>query len=89
MKRSAVVPTEEKETPQAPTVATDSAPEKTTEAGDNSSTVARSKVSTIPEDTEVPQGDDDTEMPDVNDPDAGFRPTDDQPYRRMRRHTIT
>ena len=29
------------------------------------------------------------DMPDVNDPDAGFCPTDDQPYRRCRRHTIT
>jgi hypothetical protein len=28
-------------------------------------------------------------MPDVNDPEAGFDPTDDQPYRRVRRHTIT
>lgn len=28
-------------------------------------------------------------MPDVNDPDAGFVPTDDQPFRRLRRHTIT
>ena len=31
----------------------------------------------------------DEDMPDVNDPDAGFCPTDDQPYRRCRRHTIT
>lgn len=28
-------------------------------------------------------------MPDVNDPDAGFVPTEDQPYRRLRRHTVT
>jgi hypothetical protein len=28
-------------------------------------------------------------MPDVNDPEAGFCPTEDQPYRRFRRHTIT
>lgn len=28
-------------------------------------------------------------MPDVNDPEAGFCPTDDAPYRRARRHTIT
>jgi CCT motif len=28
-------------------------------------------------------------MPDVNDPEADFVPTDDQPYRRLRRHTIT
>mmetsp|Transcript_54784 Transcript_54784/g.82933 ORF Transcript_54784/g.82933 Transcript_54784/m.82933 type:complete len:374 (+) Transcript_54784:105-1226(+) len=31
----------------------------------------------------------DEEMPDVTDPDAGFCPTDDQPFRRVRRHTIT
>jgi len=31
----------------------------------------------------------DEAMPDVNDKDAGFIPTDDQPYRRVRRHTIT
>jgi hypothetical protein len=30
-----------------------------------------------------------TMLPDVNDPDAGFCPTDDQPYRRLRRHTLT
>jgi hypothetical protein len=28
-------------------------------------------------------------MPDVNNPDAGFAPTGDQPYRRSRRHTVT
>ena len=32
---------------------------------------------------------DDEGMPDVNDPEAGFSPTEDQPYRRLRRHTIT
>jgi hypothetical protein len=31
----------------------------------------------------------DEEMPDVTDPEAGFFPTEDQPYRRLRRHTIT
>ncbi|KAL7581266.1 hypothetical protein ACA910_006037 [Epithemia clementina (nom. ined.)] len=31
----------------------------------------------------------DEEMPDVDDPEAGFAPTEDQPYRRLRRHTIT
>ena len=31
----------------------------------------------------------DEDMPDVDDPDAGFCPTEDQPYRRRRRHTIT
>jgi len=29
------------------------------------------------------------QMPDVNDPEAGFSPTPDQPFRRIRRHTIT
>ena len=29
------------------------------------------------------------DMPDVNDPEAGFCPTEEQPYRRRRRHTIT
>lgn len=28
-------------------------------------------------------------MPDTSDPEAGFQPTADQPYRRARRHTIT
>jgi hypothetical protein len=31
----------------------------------------------------------DEDMPDINDPEAGFCPTDDLPYRRCRRHTIT
>lgn len=35
------------------------------------------------------EADADTDMPDVNDPEAGFDPTDDQPYRRLRRYTIT
>ena len=36
----------------------------------------------------VSDEDDDDDMPDVSDPEAGFCPTEDQPYRRMRRHTI-
>jgi CCT motif len=28
-------------------------------------------------------------MPDTSDPDADFAPTEEQPYRRLRRHTIT
>ena len=31
----------------------------------------------------------DMNVPDVNDPDAGFKPTESQPFRRTRRHTIT
>jgi len=58
---------------------------------------AANGISTIPEDdtfvspesSEVEENDKDTEMPDVNDADAGFCPTDDQPFRRVRRHTIT
>lgn len=38
---------------------------------------------------ESSSGQEDEDMPDVNDPDAGFCPTEDQPYRRTRRHTIT
>lgn len=33
--------------------------------------------------------DKDSDMPDVKDPEAGFAPTEDQPYRRFRRYTIT
>jgi len=51
-------------------------------------------IQCIPEETELTTNndddeDDDTEMPDVTDLDAGFCPTDDQPFRRLRRHTIT
>jgi hypothetical protein len=35
------------------------------------------------------EADADEDMPDVNDPEAGFAPTEDQPYRRFRRYTIT
>lgn len=42
-----------------------------------------------PESSEFEESDRDVEMPDVNDPDAGFCPTDDLPFRRVRRHTIT
>lgn len=33
--------------------------------------------------------DDDEEMPDVEDEEAGFEPSEDMPYRRTRRYTIT
>ena len=54
--------------------------------------------STIPEDSRLLSDDksgsqsgsgSDSEMPDTNDPDAGFCPTDEQPFRRVRRYTIT
>jgi len=45
------------------------------------------------QDGDAGQGNEDTlldeDMPDVNDPEAGFAPTEDQPYRRLRRHTVT
>ena len=62
--------------------------EKNGSAKEKTSTTS-STIAPIPEDIEVDQADRDTEMPDVTDPDAGFCPTDDQPYRRLRRHTIT
>lgn len=45
------------------------------------------EVSSISE-TKVISGVQDVDMPDVNDPEAGFDPTPDQPFRRVRRHTI-
>jgi CCT motif len=41
------------------------------------------------DDALVPVRNDHHHMPDINDPDAGFCPTVDQPYRRSRRHTVT
>ena len=89
VKRSAVTETTAKETPKNVPAATDDASEKTIAAGGEASSGALSSVASIPEETEVDQPENDTEMPDVSDPDAGFSPTDDQPYRRLRRHTIT
>ncbi len=89
VKRSAVTETTAKETPKIVPATTDDASEKTIAAGGGASSGARSSVTSIPEETEVGQPENDTEMPDVSDPDAGFCPTDDQPYRRLRRHTIT
>ena len=43
----------------------------------------------IDEEDELSSPPDDDSMPDVNDPEAGFCPTEDQPYRRFRRHTVT
>ena len=62
----------------------------TTDAGTTSSAGAGAIIQSIPEETEFIENDEnDVEMPDVTDPDAGFCPTDEQPYRRTRRHTIT
>jgi len=61
----------------------------TTDAGTTTSAGAGA-IQSIPEETEFIENDEnDVEMPDVTDPDAGFCPTDEQPYRRTRRHTIT
>jgi hypothetical protein len=46
-----------------------------------------SPLTTVDENEE--SHDDDEEMPDVDDEEAGFSPTDDMPYRRTRRYTIT
>ena len=46
-------------------------------------------ASSADESTSAKDNGGDEEMPDITDPDAGFCPTDDQPYRRLRRHTIT
>ena len=45
-------------------------------------------LASVKEDEDL-DSDPDVDMPDVNDPDAGFQPTDSLPYRRIRRHTIT
>jgi hypothetical protein len=52
---------------------------------------ARAEAATVPSaETESSEhGEADEDMPDVTDPEAGFCPTEDQPYRRTRRHTIT
>lgn len=62
----------------------------TATATDAGTTTSAGAIQSIPEDTEFIEDDEnDVEMPDVTDPDAGFCPTDEQPYRRTRRHTIT
>ena len=48
--------------------------------------VAEDVPPTTPEKEET---DNDADMPDVTDPEAGFDPTEEQPYRRLRRYTIT
>jgi hypothetical protein len=55
------------------------------------STIPEDDKFVSPESSEVEENvdDKDAEMPDINDPDAGFCPTDEQPFRRTRRHTIT
>ncbi len=51
-------------------------------------TIPEDDLFVSPESSEVEE-DKDSAMPDTSDPDAGFCPTDDLPYRRTRRHTIT
>lgn len=51
------------------------------------STEQQAKVEEEP--TPPSNNNNDEDMPDVTDPEAGFCPTEDQPYRRTRRHTIT
>ena len=59
-------------------------------------TISRTKTSSPPTTgsplTTVNEGeehDSDEAMPDVGDEEAGFNPTEDMPYRRTRRYTIT
>lgn len=60
------------------------------QAGSPSTTEAETKTTAATEDTTPEHSETaDEDMPDVTDPDAGFCPTEDQPYRRTRRHTIT
>mmetsp|Transcript_25535 Transcript_25535/g.45006 ORF Transcript_25535/g.45006 Transcript_25535/m.45006 type:complete len:569 (+) Transcript_25535:514-2220(+) len=65
----------------------------TTTTTSSTTTVKKVTVASIPEGMATTDAmateNEDVDMPDVNDPDAGFCPTDDQPYRRLRRHTIT
>lgn len=89
VKRSTVPTAGAKEIPKPPSVISAGASETNGDKGSVASTRPSSTVSSIPENVEIVKGEDDTEMPDVSDPDAGFCPTDDQPYRRLRRHTIT
>lgn len=89
VKRTTTTTVVAKETLKALCTSTAATSEKNSYAGGVDSTRACSIVSSIPEDIEIGQGGDDSEMPDVSDPDAGFCPTTDQPYRRLRRHTIT
>ncbi|KAL3780772.1 hypothetical protein HJC23_006710 [Cyclotella cryptica] len=53
----------------------------------NTPPTSGSPLSTVEENDEFHA--DDQEMPDVQDEEAGFSPTDDMPYRRTRRYTIT
>lgn len=58
------------------------------------STTSSVKLPTVSESSDTASDDvemanDDEMMPDVNNPDAGFEPTEDQPFRRTRRYTIT
>lgn len=54
-----------------------------------------SQTPTIPENDKFgspemsEEEDKESDMPDITDLEAGFCPTDDLPYRRTRRHTIT
>lgn len=88
VKRTTATTVEAKDEPRALCVATTTFG-KTGDTSAIASMRASSAVSSAPEDIEIDQGDNDTEMPDISDPDAGFCPTDDLPYRRLRRHTIT
>lgn len=54
-----------------------------------SSSLSPLRGSPLPPVQEDGNPDHDEDMPDVNDAEAGFKPTESQPFRRTRRHTIT
>jgi len=85
VKRTATPTVVTNETPKTTRIA----PAEKISSTKEKTSITSSVVSSNPEDIKVDQADRDTEMPDVTDPNAGFCPTDDQPYRRLRRHTIT
>ena len=60
--------------------------EKVTRTKTSSPPTSGSPLTTV---NEGEEHDIDEEMPDVADEEAGFDPTDDMPYRRTRRYTIT
>ena len=62
--------------------------EKTPRSKNSSPPTSGSPLTTVNEGEERDE-DNDEAMPDVNDEEAGFNPTDEMPYRRTRRYTIT
>ena len=79
-------PPQEDENDKAAAVAAAAVEEKVTRTKTSSPPTSGSPLTTV---NEGEEHDIDEEMPDVADEEAGFDPTDDMPYRRTRRYTIT